>query len=101
MKETNVSEVVSEIENASEEELRELIGDWFERTRTAGMKIGAQFIAVGVASKIKKHLDKPGKSSLRDYERCIADIKKFVAVQLTQQNDSEETNTSEENANDG
>lgn len=86
---TNVSEVVSEIKNASEEELRELIGNWFEYTRTAGMKIGAQFIAAGVASKIKKHLDKPGKTSLRDYERCVADIKKFLAVQLTQQNDSE------------
>lgn len=40
--------------------------------------------------KIQKHLDKPGKSSLRDYERCIADIKKILIVQLTQQNDSEE-----------
>lgn len=87
---TNVSEVVSEIKNASEEELRELIGNWFEHTRTGGMHIGAKYIATGVMVKIKQHLNKPGKTSLRDYERCIADIKKFLAVQLTQQNDSEE-----------
>lgn len=83
----NISEAVSEIKNADEESLRKVIDGWFERTRTDGMKIGAQFIAAAVMGKIHKHLDKPGKTSLRDYERCIADIKKILAVQLTQQND--------------
>lgn len=87
---TNMSDVVSEIKAASEEEMREVIEQWFERTRAQGMKIGAQFIAAAVMGKIQKHLGKPGKSSLRDYERCIADIKKMLDVQLTQQNDSEE-----------
>lgn len=96
---TNMSEVVSEIKGASEEELREVIEQWFERTRTDGMKIGAQVIADAVMGKFKKHLEKPGKTSLRDYERCVADIKKMLAVQLTRQNDSEET--TEEAANDG
>ena len=59
---TNMSAVVDEIKNADEESM----------------------------GKIQKHLDKPGKASLRDYERCIADIKKILAVQLTEQNDSEE-----------
>lgn len=96
----NMSAVVEEIKNADEESLKKVIEGWFERTRTDGMKIGAQFIAAGVMGKIKKHLDKPGKASLRDYERCIADIKKMLAVQLTEQNDSTEDNTSEEVAND-
>ncbi len=96
----NVSEAVSEIKNADEESLKKVIEDWFERTRTDGMKIGTQFIAAAVMGKIQKHLDKPGKLSLRDYERCIADIKKVLLVQLTKQNDSTEHNTSEEVAND-
>lgn len=95
-----VLEAISEIRNADEESLKKVIEDWFEHTRTDGMKIGAQFIAAGVMGKIKKHLDKPGKLSLRDYERCVADIKKILLVQLTEQNDSTENNTSEEVAND-
>ena len=87
---TKVSDAISEIKNADEESLQKVIEDWFERTRSDGMKIGAQFIAVAVMGKIQKHLGKPGKTSLRDYERCIADIKKMLAVQLTQQNDSKE-----------
>lgn len=87
---TNMSEVVDEIKNADEESIRKVVEDWFEKTRTSGMKIGATYIAAAVMGKIKKHLEKPGKTSLRDYERCIADIKKLLAIQLTQQNDSEE-----------
>lgn len=95
-----VSEAISEIKNADEESLRQVIEGWFESTRTDGMKIGAQFIAAGVMGKFKKHLEKPGKISLRDYERCFADIKKMLLVQLTKQNDSTESNVSEEVAND-
>ena len=87
---TNMSEVIEEIKGASEEELKKVIKVWLERTRTDGLKIGARFIAAAVMGKIQKHLDKPGKISLRDYERCIADIKKMLVVQLTEQNDSEE-----------
>lgn len=92
----NVSEAVSEIKKATEEELRETIEKWFESTRTDGIKIGAQFISAAVMGQIKKHLDRPGKSSLRDYERCIADIKKILVVQLTEQNDSETKEVGEE-----
>lgn len=95
----NVSEAVSEIRNATEEDLRETIEKWFESTRTDGMKIGAQFIAAAIMGKIKKHIEKPGKTSFRDYERCITDIKNLLAVQLKQQNDSKEE--TEEVANDG
>lgn len=96
--EIKMSEVIDEVKNASEDELREVIEAWFENTRTDGMKIGARFIAAAVMGKIQKHLDKPGKTSLRDYERCIADIKKILIIQLTRQNDS---NNAEEAINDG
>lgn len=91
MEETKMLDVISEIKNSSEEELREVIEKWFENTRTSGMKVGVTYIAAAVMGKFKKHLERPGKTSLRDYERCVADIKKMLAIQLTQQNDSEET----------
>jgi hypothetical protein len=94
--ETNVQEVIEEIRNADEETLRDTIQKWFESTRTEGMKIGAKFISAGIFGAIQKHTKKPGKVSLRDYERMTADIIKIIAVQLTEQNDSVE-----ENENDG
>ena len=96
----NMSAVVEEIKNADEESIKKVIEGWFERTRTDGLKIGARFIAAAVMGKIKNHLDKPGKASLRDYERCIADIKKILLVQLTEQNDSTENDASEEKSDD-
>jgi hypothetical protein len=100
MEEMNMSAVVDEIKGASEDELKAVIEKWFESTRTDGIKLGARFIAAAVMGKFQKHLDKPGKISLRDYERCFADIKKILLIQLTEQNDSTENNASEETVND-
>lgn len=97
--ETKRSEVVDKIKNATEDELKKVIEEHFEAVRIQGMKIGATYIAAAVMGKLQKHLDKPGKISLRDYERCVADIKKVLLVQLTEQNDSKEP--MEETSNDG
>ena len=97
--ETNIKEVVEEIRNADEEQLTKTIEQWFERTRTQGMKIGATYLSAAVYGTIEKHLKKSTSPSLRDYKRCIDDIIRIVSVQLkqsTQQNDSEV----EENEND-
>lgn len=104
MAETNMKAVVDEVKNATEDELREVIEKWFESTRTQGMKIGAQYISAAIFGAIKEHLKKKSKPSLRDYQRCTDRIIEIISVQLTQQNDSEETEqngTTEENVNDG
>lgn len=95
--ETNIQEVVEEIRGADEETLQATIEKWFESTRTDGMKLGAKFISAAVFGVIQKHLKKKAKPSLRDYQRAIDEIIKIIAVQLTEQNDSEK----EENKNDG
>ena len=97
--EINMTDVVNEVKNANEDERKKVIEEHFESVRTQGMKIGAAYIAAVVMGKFKKHLEKPGKTSLRDYERCVADIKKMLAVQLTEQNDSKKV--TEEVAHDG
>ena len=104
MAEENVKEVIEEIKGADEETLRGTIEKWFESTRTAGMKIGAQFISAAIFGVIQKHTTKASKVSLNDYKRMTAEIKKIIAVQLqnTEQNDLEENNddgTTETNDN--
>lgn len=89
---TNVAEVVEEIKGADEDALRDTIEKWLSSMRTAGMKIGAQFISAAIFGVIQKHIKKKtgAKASLRDYQRCMDEIMKIISVQLTQQNDSEE-----------
>ena len=86
--ETNMKDIVQEIKEASEEDLKKVIEQWFESTRMAGMKIGAQYISAGIFGVIQKHIKKKVKPSLRDYQRCMDEIIKIISVQLTQQNDS-------------
>ena len=97
--ETNMKEVIEEIKNASEDELRTVIERWFESTRTQGLKIGASFISAAIYGVIQKHTKKAGKVSLNDYRRMTSEIIDIISVQLTEQNDSEE-NTTEEASND-
>ena len=93
--ETNMKEVVEEIKGASEDEIKQVIEGWFERTRTDGMKLGAQFISAAIYGVIQKHIIKKEKASLRDYKRMTDEIIKIISVQLTKQNDSEEMEVNE------
>jgi hypothetical protein len=94
-----VSKAMDEIKNANEDELKKTIEDWFERTRTDGMKIGAYFVSAAVAGAIEKNLKDGMKSSHRDFERAIKRVLEIVSVQLKQdetvQNDSEEVSEEE------
>lgn len=103
MEETKMSEVVSEIKDADENELKAVVEKWFESTRTQGMKIGAYMISAAVFDAINKNLKNGMNSSHRDFERAIKRVVEIVSVQLkqteTQQNDLEEA--TEDDANDG
>lgn len=96
MAEANIKEAVKEIKESNEESLQKVIEDWFERTRTSGMRIGAQYISAAIFGVIQKNIKKKNgaKASLRDYKRCVDEIVKIISVQLnqqnTEQNDSEE-----------
>lgn len=96
-----VSKAMDEIKNASEEELKKVIENWFEQTRTQGMKIGAQFVSAAVYGAIEKNLTKGVNSSLRDYQRAIKRVVEIVSVQLTQQDASNTDEPVEETIDDG
>lgn len=97
---TNMSAVIDEIKNADEESLQKVIEDWFERTRTDGMKIGAYFISAAVAEAINKNLKDGMNSSRRDFERAIKRVLEIVSVQLKQQETVQNDLDAEEVAND-
>ena len=48
MAEANIKEAVKEIKESDEESLQKVIEDWFERTRTQGLKLGAQYVSAAV-----------------------------------------------------
>ena len=98
MAEVNIKEAVKEIKESDEESLQKVIEDWFERTRTQSIKIGALYISAAIFGVIQKNIVKKAKPSLRDYKRMTEEIIKIISVQLKQQNDSE---AEKENTNDG
>ena len=99
MAEVNIKEAVKEIKESNEESLQKVIEDWFERTRTQGLKLGASYISAAIFGVIQKNIVKKAKPSLRDYKRMTEEIIKIVSVQLrqqnTEQNDSEEKESNE------
>lgn len=82
MAEQNISKAIEEIKSASEEELKEIIEQWFERTRTDGMHLGAYLISAAVLDTIDKNLKNGMNSSHRDFERAIKKVVEIVSVQL-------------------
>ncbi len=85
MAEQNMSEVIEEVKNASEDELKQVIEGWYERTLMDGMHHGAYFISSAVMGAIDKNLRNGMNSSHRDFERTIKRIYEIVSVQLKQQ----------------
>ena len=98
--EVNLSEVANEIKNANEEELKKNIEQWYEKTRTQGMKLGAQMISAAIAGVIEKNLSKKQNPSLRDYKRMTDSIIKIVSVQI-KQTSTEQNNLETTENNDG
>ena len=82
--EANIAEVANEIKNKSDEELKKTIEEWYEKTHTQGMKLGAQTISAAVAGVIEKNLNKKQNPSLRDYKRMTDSIIKIISVQIKQ-----------------
>ena len=87
-----VQEAMKEVRAANDEELRQVIEEWYRKTRTDGMRLGAQYMCAAVYGAIQKHVLKAEKPSLRDYKRMTDDILKVISVPMkkqdTQQNDS-------------
>lgn len=92
MGQNNTQNIMDDIRGVdNDEQLKEIVSAWFDKTRTQGLKIGASFISAAVYAAIQKHITmKASKATLRDYRRCIAEITGIVEKQIkTQQNETE------------
>lgn len=70
-------------ENNTNVELEEVVQEQMEKLRTQAMLLGAQSMCKVILDKIYTCLSQPGKKSYRDYERLIADIRKFCETGLS------------------
>ena len=64
-------------------ELEEAVKEQMDKLRTQAMLLGAQSMCKVILDKIYTCLSQPGKKSYRDYERLIADIRKFCETGLS------------------
>ena len=102
--EVNLSEVANEIKNKSDEELKKTIEQWYEKTRTQGLKLGARMICAAGTDILTKHIRKKDKPSLRDYKRATEELIHLFSIPIkqaeTEQNNLEtpENNNGEESS---
>ena len=96
--EVNLLEVADEIKNKSDEELKKTIEQWYEKTRTQGLKLGARMICTAGTDILTKHIGKKDKPSLRDYKRATEELIHLFSVPIkqaeTEQNNLETTENS-------
>ena len=92
-----VTQAMAELRNADEDKLKSVIEQWFEQTRTDGMKLGASMISYAVDAIIKKHIGKAAKPTFRDYERMTKEIRKLIAVQLKEEFEEEPEEETQQN----
>lgn len=98
MDENNIT-MEPEIEEKSDAELKEAITQQFEKIRTQNLLLGAQVSCSVILQKIAAFRNKPGKLTLNDHRRLVADIEKFCKTSMSRQVNSDGT-TTEVNEND-
>lgn len=101
MSESNINEQIDENVNELStdtqfNELEEVMKQKFSEIRTQALLLGAQSICSVILKKITVALNKPGKTSLRDYERLVNDIKSFCTVGLSKKVNLDGTTSSTE-----
>ena len=96
--EVNLLEVADEIKNKSDEELKKTIEQWYGKTRTQGLKLGARMICTAGTDILTKHIGKKDKPSLRDYKRATEELIHLFSIPIkqaeTEQNNLETTENS-------
>ena len=79
--------------NMPDDELKQAIEEKLEEIRTQNLLLGGQAICSIVLKKITTALNKPGKRSLRDYERLVNDIGAFCKTGLSRKVNTDGTTT--------
>jgi len=93
-------ELVDEADTSTEkDELTKAVEEQMNKLRRQSMLIGAQSMCRVILQKIYAAQAKPGKKSYRDYERLIADVKKFCEVGISRTINTDGTTSPQEENN--
>ncbi len=94
MQNTGVEEEAKE--DSTKDLFKEAVEEQLKKIRNQSMIIGFKTALQVVLEKILAVKGKPGKTTLRDYERLMKDIEQFCITGLEQKNDEEETDSPDE-----
>lgn len=87
MDEEKTNEVNEEVENdvsaMNNDDLKSAISQTLEKIRTQNLLLGAQSMCSVILQKIIEFETKPGKRTLNDHRRLVADIKKFCQTGIS------------------
>lgn len=64
-------------------ELKDAISETVKKVRTQALLLGSQAMCSTILQKIKAFEQKPGKLTLNDHRRLVADIKNFCEIGLS------------------
>ena len=65
------------------DEFKEAAGEVLKKVRTQALLLGSQAMCSTMLQKIKEFEHKPGKRTLNDHRRLVADIKNFCEIGLS------------------
>lgn len=65
------------------EDFKEAAGEVLKKVRTQALLLGSQAMCSTMLQKIKEFEHKPGKRTLNDHRRLVADIKNFCEIGLS------------------
>ena len=89
--EVNEVEDPKDTSEMSNDELKDAVSKTLERIRTQALLLGAQSMCSVILQKIVEFDAKPGKRTLNDHRRLVADIRKFCQTGLSRKVNSDGT----------
>lgn len=78
-------------------ELKDAISETVKKVRTQALLLGSQAMCSTILQKIKAFEQKPGKLTLNDHRRLVADIKSFCEIGLSRKVNLDGTTSIREN----
>ena len=102
MDENNIveQEAIISADEMSNDDLKMAVEEHLSRVRKQNLLIGAQSICSVILEKIYFYQSKPGKTTYRDYERLIKEIREFCETGMSRKMNSDGIiSSSEENNN--
>lgn len=95
IKDTNENAVEQQEQSVTDNAFKDAIEGQLKKIQSQGMLIGFQTALQSVLAKIITTKQKPGKTTLRDYERLMKDIEQFCMTGLERKIEDDDDSSNE------